>query len=121
MIDKDSRVLVTYSLPGSVLVEKGNYTSAKVKVVNGFTDNEVVIKLSPMRVNKAPVEKKTKVSSVLSNAFIQMALETPPQISRRKRMNLKLWEEKSVEERIGYHAELYVESMMGTDCKFEIL
>lgn len=120
MIETDSKLLVTYDLPGSTLVKKGSYTPAKIKVIQR-QDEEVVVKIAPMKVNAQPVEKKAKISVVLPYDFIQMALETPTFISRRKRMNPLAWKNKSEKERIAIHVNLYCEAMNGSNCVFEIL
>lgn len=81
MINKESRLVVSFKEKNSYLSRKGNYETADIKVINPFgidsktkESTEKVLTKTPMRVINEPVLNYATRNLNLSYAFLEMAL-----------------------------------------------
>jgi len=75
MINLDSKIRISYNEPGSVLISRGNYTSAKIKVVNAWQTNEEMKIIKPSETIKTSVYRHSIVQKVLGEQFISHWLD----------------------------------------------
>jgi len=130
MINKDSKISLSYVLAGESLVKAGVYETAKVLVVNGFTDNEVFKELQPMRTIKRAEYSKATNSTTLGNSFVQMALEVPKKpegVNYHRWLRTPMgkisqqWKRMSDEQKVTFHVEQFVHDMGGEEYSFEFI
>lgn len=72
-----TQVSVTFEECGETLVSRGNYSSAKVQVLNSFQKNEVFKVLEQSKTLREPEFKSATKTTTLGSAFVEMALEKP--------------------------------------------
>lgn len=127
MLDSTSKVLLTLIEGGSHLVRKGSYRSAKINVINGFTDNETIVTLSPFETIKEPTFSHSRRIVNIGNEFVTMALTKPKMPKKRNEHNKQLWDlvsrwnKISDEDKIEFACEKYAQDMGCELESFEIL
>jgi len=77
MIDKDSKLQANFKEIGEYLKNRGNYSTAGIKVKNAFKDDEEFVLIVPSRIFQAPEYKSATRSVQMDNSFIEMALTRP--------------------------------------------
>lgn len=75
MIDQSSRLLLTLQESNNkILVSKGKYETAKIKVKNSWKENESVVELDKMKTIRPPKYSTPTKSVRLGYSFIEGAL-----------------------------------------------
>lgn len=130
MINKDSKISLSYVLAGESLVKAGVYQTAKINVSNGFTPKEIFRLIHPMRTIERAVYSKASVSTTLNSFFVEGALESP-----KKPKNMlwhiwlrtplgrisQQWKKMSDEQKLNFHVGQYVIDMGGEEYTFKII
>ena len=130
MINKESKISLSYILAGECLSRKGVYTSADVFVKNPFTKSELFKVNKPSKTIIQPIYSKATQYVTLGTSFIQNALAQP---KKPDGMNwhywLKTplgkvaqnWKKLSDKQKIQFHIEQYVADMGGEEFSYEII
>lgn len=130
MINKDSKISLTYTLGGECLVLPGIYSTAKVTVTNPYTKIEVVKVEKPMVTHEPAIYSKAEQTVTLDSSFVQMALEQPKKpedMNYHRWLRTPLgkiaqeWRKMKDEQKIAFHVGLYVMDMGGEDYTYEIM
>ena len=130
MINKESKISLTYTLGGETLQDRGIYVAADVYVKNLFTKNEVFKINKPMRTVQRATYKKAQMQVTLNENFIEGAITLPV---KPKEMSFHKWlrtkdgktflacKKMNNEQRVNYHVKLYVNDMGGEEYSYEII
>lgn len=130
MSNNYSKISLTYTLGGEHLVKQGEYSVAKVKVINGFKDNEVFSVLSPSQTITKPEYKYATQNITLSEKFVKDAYKrpTPPEgrninwwLRTEEGKLFKNWNKLTPEQRVDTKVAIYVDSVGGRDYSFELI
>ena len=115
MINNETKVSASFKEIGETLVSRGNYSVAKINVVNSFQKNEVFSLIEPSRTIKEPVYKSATRNVILSNSFIQNCLQRPQKPTKnasQKQWDLYLnWFKISDERKIEIQLEEYAHDL----------
>ncbi len=129
MINKNSKIVLTYQLGGTTLQERGIYKTAEVYVKNSGK-NEVFKVDKPMQTIKQPVYKQASQIVTLNSDFVQSALERP---EKPKDKPFRLWSKEPIgkvflewrklssEQKLEAHIKQYVLDMGGEEYSYEII
>jgi|SRR6056297_1447106 len=130
MINKESKISLTYTLRGEYLVRKGSYISADIYVNNAFTKNETFKVNKPMKTNIQAEYQKAYVTITLNESFVQMCLDKPEKqegMSMGRWLRTPLgkmflqWKKMNDAQKIEAHIKQYVEDMGGEDYSYELI
>ena len=130
MINKESKISLTYTLRGEYLSRKGQYISADVFVKNPFQKTEVYKVNKPMQTIQRAEYQKAYVTITLNESFVQMCLDKPEKqegMSMVRWLRTPLgkmflqWKKMNDAQKIEAHIKQYVEDMGGEDYSYELI